>query len=69
MINAILNSKSIQITLGKKAIPGCRYMPRKQLQVLFSDKESPETVYLDCLLKNCKTKKRVSTIFDLKKRF
>ena len=69
MINAILNSKSIQITLGKKGIPGCRYMSRKQLQVLLSDKESPETVYLDCLLKNYKTKKRVSTIFDLKKRF
>ena len=44
-------------------------MSRKQLQVLLSDKESPETVYLDCLLKNYKTKKRVSTIFDLKKRF
>ena len=44
-------------------------MSRKQLEILFSKKCAPETGYLDTLLENYKTKKRVSTILNMKKMF
>ena len=43
----------------KKEVCLARDMSRKQLVVLFSNKQSPETVYLDSLLKKNKAKNSV----------
>ena len=48
-----------------------RDISKKQFEVLFSNKQSPETVYLDILLKEYKksTKNRLTKIFEIKELF
>lgn len=48
---------------------GCRDISRKQLQVFFSNKHSPENLYLDSFLKKDKTKNRVFKILNRKELF
>ena len=45
----------------RRDLIGYRDMSREQLEVLFSNKRGPETVYLDNLLKN-----RVSRVLNMK---